>query len=242
MLVTSRGWPQRAEFLDLIESLFRKIPPRFAYYPGAHQRFARATGRPSSGRPSPESPDGSLPWTLLRDSNRNEAPHLFDEESFVCVCAETQLDESEPVAFLESAVELVNEHLFGTLCASLTLPINFQRQSMDAIDRALVKLRYGTVCINQWSGVAYGLMTPPWGGYPGATIDKPISGIGHVHNTFCIDAIDKTVLWGPLKNFPKPIWFPTHRSAHQAAWALLDLYEAPTLTRLPKLFFHALRG
>jgi hypothetical protein len=113
---------------------------------------------------------------------------------------------------------------------------------MTAIDRALVKLRYGTVCINQWSGVAYGLMTPPWGGYPGATIDNPVSGIGHVHNTFCINEIDKSVLWGPLRNFPKPAWFPTHRRANKVAWALLDLYEAPKLTRLPKLFFHALRG
>ncbi len=237
MIVTSRAWPQRAEFLELIESLFNRIPPRFAYYPGAPERFARATGRTS-----PVAPDGSLPWTLLRDANRNDSPQLFDEESFVCVCAETQLDASEPKAFLESAVDFANEQLFGTLCASLTFPSDFQRRNMNSIDGALVKLRYGTVSINQWSGVSYGLMTPPWGGYPGATIDEPISGIGHVHNVFCISEIDKAVLWGPLSNFPKPAWYPTNRSANQIAWSLLELYEVPKLTRLPKLFLHALRG
>ncbi len=237
MIVTSRGWAQRVAFLDLIDAFFRKIPPRFAYYPGAHQRFERATGRPC-----PEASDGTLPWTLIRDTNPNESPHLFDEESFVCVCAETQLSENAPETFLESAVDFVNDRIFGTLCATITLPSGFRQRQATAVDRALAKLRYGAVCINQWPGVAYGIMTPPWGGYPGATIAEPLSGIGHVHNTFCVSDIDKTVLWGPLCNFPKPVWFPTHRTANQVAWDLLGVYDDPSILRLPKLFFHALRG
>ena len=85
-------------------------------------------------------------------------------------------------------------------------------------------------------------MTPPWGGYPGATLEAPQSGIGHVHNTFGISNIEKTVLWGPLCNFPKPVWFPSHTGANQVAWELLRLYDCPSIRRLPKLFFHALRG
>ena len=237
MIVTSRAWEQRVEFLDWIDSLLNKIPPRYAYYPGAHQRFARAVGKPS-----PEADDGTLPWTLIRDANPNETPHLFDEESFVCVCAETQLSESDPETFLNSAVDFVNENLFGTLCATLTLPREFRQRYATTVDRSLVKLRYGSVCINQWSGVAYGLMTPPWGGYPGSTLAAPQSGIGHVHNTFCLNDIDKTVLSGPLCSFPKPVWFPSHRTANQVAWELLRLYDKPSIRRLPKLFFHALRG
>lgn len=237
MVLTSRHWSQRDEFLDLIESILNSVPPRYAYYPGAHQRFERATGRPS-----PDVLDGSLPWTLIRDAKQDDSPQLFNEESFVCVCAETQLDAADPNDFLDSAVEFANDRLFGTLCVSLTLPKDFQRRCAKELDLAIAKLRYGTVCINQWSGVSYGLMTPPWGGYHGTTIDKPISGIGQVHNTFCISEIDKAVLWGPLINFPKPVWFPTNRTSNQTAWSLLKLYEAPTLTRLPKLFFHALRG
>ncbi len=235
VIVTSRGWAQRAEFLDLIDAMLRTIPPRFAYYPGAHQRFARATGNPG-----PTADDGTLPWTLIRDANPTESPHLFEEESFVCVCAETQLPANDPIAFLDSAVDFVNEKLFGTLCATLTLPSGFQRSNTNPLDRALVRLRYGSVCINQWSGVAYGLMTPPWGGYPGATLADPQSGIGHVHNTFCISEVDKTVLWGPLCNFPKPVWFPTHRTANKVAWDLLQLYDHPSVVRLPKLFYHAM--
>ena len=237
MIVTSSGWEQRVEFLDLIDSLLSKIPPRFAYYPNAHQRFARAVGKPS-----PEADNGTLPWTLIRDADPNKSPQLFEEESFVCVCAETQLAETEPLAFLDSAVDFVNDRLYGTLCASLTLTNDFRRQNGFALDRALVKLQYGSVCINQWSGVAYGLMTPPWGGYPGATLESPQSGIGHVHNTFGVNDVDKTVLWGPLCNFPKPVWFPSHRGAHKVAWELLRLYDQPSIRRLPTLFFHALSG
>ncbi len=237
MIVTSRAWAQRIEFLDLIDSFLNKIPPRYAYYPGAHQRFARAMGKPS-----PEANDGTLPWTLIRDANPKESPHLFDEESFVCVCAETQLSASAPETFLNAAVDFVNDHLFGTLCATLTLPSDFRRRYATTVDQALVKMRYGSVCINQWSGVAYGLMTPPWGGYPGSTLAAPQSGIGHVHNTFCLSDIDKTVLSGPLYSSPKPVWFPSHRTANQVAWDLLRLYDKPSIRRLPKLFFHALRG
>ena len=237
MIVTSRGWAQRLQFLDLIDAMFSNIPPRFAYYPGAHQRFARALGKPV-----PSADDGTLPWTLIRDTNAIDSPHLFAEESFVCVCAETQLPEKDPVAFLDSAVEFVNEKLFGTLCATLTLPSNFRRQFATSLDRALVNLRYGSVCINQWSGVAYGLITPPWGGYPGATLADPQSGIGHVHNTFCISDVDKTVLWGPLCSVPKPVWFPSHRTANHVAWDLLRVYDVPSIGRLPKLFYHALLG
>lgn len=237
MIVTSRSWPQRDEFLSLLETLLKLVPPRFAYYPGAHDRFERATGQAS-----PERSDGTLPWTLIRDSTLETAPHLFEEESFVCVCAETALDESSPESFLPAAVEFVNDRLFGTLCATLTLPNNFQRQHQAALDKAIQRLRYGSVCINQWAGVVYGTMAPPWGAYPGATIANPQSGLGHVHNTFRIKNVDKTVLWGPLCNTPKPVWFPSHRTAHQVGWSLMRLYEQPSLTRLPSIFYYALQG
>ncbi|MCA9157857.1 MAG: hypothetical protein KDA72_05990 [Planctomycetales bacterium] len=96
--------------------------------------------------------------------------------------------------------------------------------------------------INQWAGVVYGLMTPPWGGFPGATLSDPQSGIGQVHNTFGIKSIEKTVLRGPLCSLLKPAWFASHRTAHRTAWALIDFYQRPSLLRLPKIINQALRG
>lgn len=237
VIVTSAEWSQRDEFLDLLESKLKRVSPRFAYYPGARQRFERA-----AGYAAPDSGDGCLPWTLLRGVDPNGSPHLFEEESFVCVCAETTLAATGPAAFLEQAVDFVNQRLFGTLCANLTLPADFEKQYSAEVEQALDALRYGTVCINQWSGVAYGLMTPPWGGFPGATLSDPQSGIGQVHNTFGVQKIEKTVLRGALCSLLKPVWFATHRTAHRTAWALLDFYRRPSLLGLPKIVNQALRG
>lgn len=237
MIVTSKNWAQRTEFLDLIQSLLKKVPDRFAYYPGAAERFAKATGRAV-----PENTDGTLPWTLIRNADPQQDPHLFAEESFVCVCAETALDSTSDKQFLESAVAFANERLFGTLNASITIPNQFRRLHIHELNQAIEKLRYGSVCINQWSGINYGLMAPPWGGHPGATLENPESGIGHVHNTFWLKDFEKSVLWGPLWNLPKPVWFASNNTANKVAWALFRIYEKPSLTRLPKLLWHAVRG
>jgi len=96
--------------------------------------------------------------------------------------------------------------------------------------------------VNQWSGLAYGLTSPPWGAYPGATVKDVQSGIGNVHNTYLLDHVEKTVLEGPLVNFPKPIWFPSHRNAVDVANRLVRLYQNPSVLHLPGLFAAAISG
>ena len=110
MIVTSRAWPDRQRFLDKIEAVLARVPRRRAYYPGAEERFARFTGR----KPEP-GPQGTLPWTLVRDVNSTRDPQYFEEESFVCVCAETALDAATPEEFLERVPALVNDKLWGNL-------------------------------------------------------------------------------------------------------------------------------
>ncbi len=237
MIVTSKAWPQRNEFLELVETLLKAVPARVAYYPGARERFEIATGRTA-----PDTDDDTLPWTLIRNVNLEASPHLFQEESFVCVCAETTIDEPSDVRFLAKAVDFVNEHLFGTLCATLTVSNEFRRDRRIDLENALARMRYGSVCINQWSGVVYGLMTPPWGAHPSEKIGSTQSGIGHVHNTFQLTNFDKTVMWGPLCNFPKPVWLPSHRTGREIGWALARFYQQPSIRRIPSLLFHSLRG
>ncbi|WP_218934113.1 aldehyde dehydrogenase family protein [Rosistilla ulvae] len=236
LIVTSRGWSQREEFLDLVDSLLADVPPRYAYYPGSRERFERAAGFMPSGD------EESLPWTLIRDARPDRTPHLFEEESFVCVCAETQLDEAAPDRFLEQAVDFVNDRVFGTLCCTLTLPDAWRKQHRTQLERAIDRLRYGSVCLNQWSGIVYGLMTPAWGGHHSGTLAAPASGLGHVHNTFGLAGIDKTVLFGPLSSSPKPVWFPSHRTADRLGRSLIRFYEKAGPMRLPAIIYHALRG
>lgn len=237
VIVTWEGWNQRTVFLQLLQHYLDQTPARSAYYPGAIERFQRF-----SGESIVLGDNNELPWKLLVNQRIEERPELFTEESFVCVCSETQLAAKSAKEFLLEAVEFCNHRMSGTLCSSITLPKGFKKRHFDVFEDAVSRLRYGSVCINQWSGLAYGLISPPWGAYPGSTIGDVQSGIGSVHNTYLLDRCEKTVLEGPLINFPCPVWFSGHRNAVNVANRLLQLYHHPSLLKLPRLFLAALNG
>ncbi len=237
MIVTWENWPQRDLFLQRVQHHLSKTPTRYAYYPGAVKRFEQF-----SGQSAPVDDAGRLPWVLLVDQSIDERPELFQQESFVCVCAETKLPAETPEQFLAVATEFVNDRMTGTLCASVSVTPQFRRQHARAFEQSLASLRYGTVCINQWSGVAYGLISPPWGAYPGSPLNDVQSGIGSVHNTYLLDRFEKSVMEGPLVNFPPPVWFPDHKNAAGVSNALIHLYESPSVFRLPQLGVAAIRG
>lgn len=239
MILTWKNWPQRAEFLELVDRVLAEVPTRKAYYPGAADRYRRFTGRPTE-------PDaqGRLPWTLVRDADAARAPQLFCEESFVCVCGETALEASDERDFVIRAVDFANEKLWGTLSAALTVHPSFRKDEAGekCFQTALERLRYGAIGINHWPALVYAMMSPPWGGYPSGTLEDAQSGIGSVHNTFMLEQVEKTVLEGPLTVFPKPFWFPTHRDPEPIAWKVLGLYAKPSVWKLPGLLMAALRG
>jgi aldehyde dehydrogenase (NAD(P)+) len=200
------------------------------------ERFRRLTGE--TGEESSE----LLPWTLRRDVDPHGEPQYFQEESFVCVLAEVALDAPTPQDFFQRAVEFANDRLAGTLCAAITLPAHFRRQPPDrlVLQNCLAKLKYGAIAINHWPGLMYALMTPPWGGFPGSQLGDAQSGIGWVHNTFLLEGIEKSVLEGPLRLFPKPAWFPSHPRAEQVAWSFFELYRKPAWMNLARSLFTSL--
>ncbi len=237
MIVTWKNWPQRQQFLDLVEGVLAQVPPRKAYYPGAKDRYEKFSGK--------QAPAGeALPWTIVRDADPKIGSQLFCEESFVCVCAQTALDAPDERAFLKRAVDFANDELWGTLSAAVTVHPSFYKDKAgaDAFDAALAGLRHGAIGVNYWPALVYAMMSPPWGGYPSGTLADAQSGIGSVHNTFMLEGVQKTVLEGPLTQSPKPLWFPTHRRPEPLAWKVLDLYHKPSAWNLPGLLLAALRG
>ncbi len=116
-------WPDRERFLDLVQDYLDRTPKRHAYYPGAAERYRRFSSQPSFAEctrtAEPPSNECILPWTLLRDVDLKKSPHLAQEESFVCVCAETSLEADTPQEFLRKAVRFVNNEVSA---ASLVNP------------------------------------------------------------------------------------------------------------------------
>jgi hypothetical protein len=243
MLVLSRGWPQRGRFLELLGESLAKVPPRKAYYPGAHDRYAELVGtRPGVkkfGQPAAD----ELAWALIPDvdaSATNEP--LFQIEPFCGILSQTDLAETDPAAFLAAATKFCNEKLWGTLNATIVIDPRTEAEAASALDRAILELRYGTVAINHWPGLVFGSGSAAWGGHPSATLQDVQSGIGWVHNTFMLEGIEKSIFRGPITMSPKPAWFYDNAMMRVLGSKMVDFESAPSALKLPGLAIAALRG
>ena len=244
ILVTSKGWPQRERFLDLLQKALGSAPLRKAYYPGAFERYADLTsGRQviKVGTPSGD----QLPWTLIPDVDSSRSDEkLFVTEPFCAIISATTLSSSDPAAFLAEATRFCNTRLWGTLNAAITLPRELEKDPAiaRALDQAIVDLEYGNVAINHWPALCYGLVTPSWGGHPKATLEDVQSGIGFIHNTFMLEGIEKSVVRGPLVASPKPAWFYDNKKTHEIGEKLVRFNAAPSWWKVPGLAVSALGG
>lgn len=245
VLILPKGWAQRDRFLAGLEGALSKAAARKAYYPGARDRWlSYSKGRSSIRRFGSESED-ALPWTLARNvdpEDRNEPG--FAGESFCPILFQTEIGSADPVEFLDRAVTFANERLWGTLSAGLVVhPQTSKDPTLGAaVERAITRLRYGSVNVNAWSGYLFAFGTPPWGAHPSSTLADIQSGRGWVHNTPMLEGIEKAVMRHPITAMPKPSYFPTHRSAHLLMQRMTALEENSSWTRVPAVLAAAIRA
>jgi acyl-CoA reductase-like NAD-dependent aldehyde dehydrogenase len=245
ILVLPKGWPKRDEFLSALCGILRKIAPRKAYYPGAADRFAAfINGRGSVTRIG-NAGDGTLPWALVTGLDANNAAEpLFTTESFCPILGETTVGSTDPVEFLDKAVDFANNRLWGTLTATLVVhPETMKDQNCSiAVERSIDQLKYGTVCVNAFPGMSFAFASPPWGAYPGSTPSDIQSGQGWVNNTAMLEGIEKVVARFPFMSFPKPVYFPSHKTAHTLMRRMTAFEENGSWLKVPGVITAALRG
>ncbi len=249
VLVLSADWPQKAAFLTALREAFESAPSRPAYYPGSEDRVEEA-------RSSYD--DASL---LGTGATRTLLPHLdaaadeqaFTTEYFSPVLGVTELKGSGQ-AFLDEAVTFANDRCQGTLGVNLIAHHKTIAGLGEGLDRAIAELRYGTVAVNAWTGVAFLTARASWGAFPGHTLDDVQSGIGVVHNALLLDQPERTVVRGPFRPFPRsmatgqlslsprPPWFVTNSTADTTGRLLADFAAKPRWSALPAIFASALRG
>lgn len=245
VILTWAGWPQREKLLEKMRALLRKADLRKAYYPGAAERF----GRFAAAHPEMETfgcPKGEeLPWGFIPGvSPANGDDLCFQVEAFCGLACETPIEAGSPAEFVAKATRFANEKIWGTLNATLIVhPASRRdREVGKAVDRAIDDLRYGTVSINHWAAIGYGVIVTPWGAYPGHARNDIRSGTGWVHNTLMFSRIEKTVFRAPFRVLPKPVWFLTHKTANRLTAKLGAFEAAPSVAKLPGIFALALRG
>ncbi|MEM6530523.1 MAG: aldehyde dehydrogenase, partial [Chloroflexota bacterium] len=200
MVVQWAGWNQRKAFNNAVNAKLATTPTRHAYYPHAqnlydtvvnsHRASAHQNGTPA---------DGELPWTYITDVDATAAHDVtFDTEPFCAVMSATALEAESIAEYIAHAVEFVNEKLWGTLVAEIIVhPESMKDPAVKAaVERAIADLRYGAICINVATGIAYTTGTTAWGGHSGTDIYDVQSGISFVNNSLMFDdqQIQKSVI------------------------------------------------
>jgi acyl-CoA reductase-like NAD-dependent aldehyde dehydrogenase len=245
VIVTHAGWSGREPLLAKVKELLARIPTRKAYYPGAADRYDAFLSRHPEAEVFGEAEGERLAWALIPGLDAARRDEIcYTTEAFAGLCAETPIAASSTLEFLEQAVTFANESLWGTLNATLLVhPKSLADVSVArAVEKAVADLRYGTVAVNHWAAIGYGLVVTPWGAFPGHDRTDIQSGTGIVHNTLMFSRVEKSVVRAPFRVFPKPVWFATHRTAHKLTPKLCRFEAAPSLAKLPGIFSLALRG
>jgi len=245
VLVMHGAWQQGRDFMDALRGVLRELPPRRAYYPGAAERFAAFLAAHPRAEQFGDAREGELPWAMATDLDPGDAEEMaFRTESFCSFFGTVSLPGRSAADFVHNAVAFCNEKLWGSLNATVIAhPRCFAEPlTAAALDQGIAELRYGTVSINHWAAVAYGLVVTPWGAYPGHTAQDIQSGTGMVHNTLMFSRVEKGVVRAPFTVKPKPPWFVNHRTSNDLGRRLTRFEADPGVLKLPGIFSLALRG
>ncbi len=212
VLVTAGGWPQREDFLDRVRAALAEVPPRPAYYPGAQERYRRFLDHYPDAEVVGDRGNDAVPWTFVPGLTLEAGEYALGQEPFCGVLSEVPVDADDPDTFFRKGVSLCNEKIWGSLSCTVLIDGKTMRRSSATFQRAVGELRYGSVGVNAWSGVNFGLTCTTWGAFPGQPLEEIGSGRGVVHNGYLFDHPQKSVVYAPFRIWPKPVWFADHRT------------------------------
>lgn len=217
VVILSRDWNQKDDFLAALRRAYAKAPTRPVWYPNSDAKLDAA----KAAYPDAEQYGSRMLVTI--DEN-DDASVLENTEFFSPVLGVVELP-GHGQQFVDAAVAHANDKLVGTLGANVLIDPVTEDHLGEGFERAIADLRYGNIAINGWTGFSFTASTLSWGAFPGHTLEDVGSGIGIVHNGLLLDNVERSVLRGPFRPFPrslgkgtfsilpKPPWFVTSRTA-----------------------------
>ncbi|WP_322410758.1 aldehyde dehydrogenase family protein [Microbacterium invictum] len=199
VVLISRDWPQRGQFLAALRGAYDRAPTRTSWYPGSAERMdAAAAAYPDALWCA----DGTR---LLVQTEAGVVPGPIEEtEYFAPVLGVISLP-GVGQQFLDAAVAHANERLTGSLGANILIDPATEAALGDGVERALADLRYGAIAINAWTAFVFLTPTLTWSAFPGGTLQDVGSGIGIVHNALLLDDVERSVARGPFRPFPRSL-------------------------------------
>ena len=250
VVIMSSDWPQAEQFRTALRRAYAGAPERPIWYPGSPVRMQQA---------SDAYPDALVlaDRLLVEIGDGQDATALENTEYFAPVLGVVELPGTGQ-QFLDAAVEHANGKLQGTLGGNLIIDPATEKALGTGFERAIAELRYGSIAINGWT--AFGFITPTltWGAFPGNTLDDVGSGIGVVHNALLLDGVERSIVRGPFRPFPRslpvlngggrftilptPPWFVSARTAAQVSEGLTRFRARGGVLGLVNTLLQALRA
>ncbi len=238
-------WNQRESLLQSMRKAFERAEDRRPYYPGSEERQQLFLEHHPDAELFGARGEGHVPWTLIHHLDPNDPDEIcFRTESWCGQTSEVALPGDSIADYIDNAVAFCNERVWGTLnCSIFVHPKSLKDPEVaEAVDRAIANLRYGAIALNHWAGLAFAMVTPTWGAFPGHAKEDIRSGQGVVHNTYMFDKPQKSVVRGPFRAFPRPAWFIDNKTAAEVGRKMTYFNADPSVTRLPGLIWSSLFG
>jgi acyl-CoA reductase-like NAD-dependent aldehyde dehydrogenase len=254
ILVLPEGWAQLASFESELREVFARVPGRPLYYPGAKDRMSEfASHYPQAAMHTSAGSNADRVLVSLTQSAGQDA-HALQREVFAPALGEVRLAAPDAASYLREAIRYCNANLHGTLGANIIIHPRTLKELGRQFEEIVADLHYGCVGVNAWSALGFLLSQTPWGAFPGHALNDIQSGRGFVHNTFLFDRVERTLVYGPFRPYPRnllhgemtllprPPWFVTNKKADKIGRALVDFQYQPSWAKLPGIFMHALLG
>ena len=249
VLIMPKGWDKAATLLSHVNAVAQKST-RGAYYSGAKDRLDMFKSKAKYPKSIARGPAPSLIVNNVADSD-----WFNNNEVFAPAMSTHVLDTPDAATYLRSAVAYANDKLHGTLGANILIhPKTIKKIGKTEFESIIADLRYGTIAINAWTGLAFLATACPWGAFPGHTPQNVQSGIGTVHNTFMLEDTERVVIQAPWAPFPRgllsgqftllprPPWFITNKKQDKVGRLLTQFQHKPSWFKLPRIFLNALLG
>ncbi len=145
VVIEHEAWTQRKQLLQQIRSVLNQVPTRISYYPGAQDRQKMFITQHPDAEQIGTANERELPWTLITDVDAQQTEDVcFTTEVFCGLFAETILEATSVVEYIDRAVTFANESLWETLNATILVHATSLKDPAiaAAIERAIANLRY----------------------------------------------------------------------------------------------------
>ena len=242
VIVTPKNWPQKEKFMERFRFHLNESYNRVPWYPGSDQRYEKFLEKFPDAEVIGGFNDytGVCPWVFAPSLTPDTA--RVDDENWCGVMQNVDIEDETLESYLNAAAEFCNLKCFGNLsCATFVDPVTY-KQNTKLIETFIGKLKYGTVAVNLPTLVGFGTPSLTWGPYPGNTIEDISSGNTMVHNSACINDVQKSVVYGPWQSPIYPVWLADNMNIEKISAKLIPYFADPTLKNLMPLAMQGLIG